>query len=149
MLMTLLEYGMWMKLGAFSIPIWQSSCTGWNKRCLPSCHRHKRADNFPVCKFCWRGYVIPPMHIHVFQARDFGITHLRMVWMELTLLANHSILELHTTNSTCHFTCRRSLNPHRYQNYAWRIFSCLLPACAFIRHHITLDVGIFRPLKQA
>ena len=84
-----------------------------------------------------------------FQARDFGITHWRMVSMELTLLwlAGQSLYPLHTANSTCHFTCQWSLNLHRYWKYTWRryMYSCLLPACAFITHHTASGCGYFSP----
>ena len=84
-----------------------------------------------------------------FQARDFSINNLRMVSMELTLLwlAGQSFYCLHTTNLSCHFTCQWSLNPHRYRNYTWRrhMYSCLLPACAFITHHTASGCGYFSP----
>ena len=61
MLMTPLEYGMQMKLGAFSVPN-LAKLSHWLEH-LPGYHRYKGTDYYLVCSFCCRGSYSNNPHI--------------------------------------------------------------------------------------
>ena len=111
MLMTLLEYGMQMKLGALSVPN-LAKFSHWLEH-LPGCHRYKGTDYYLVCSAV--GDAIPTMHIYSGQRfwynpfeGGFSGTYMYM-YLRKSEKDNHTTLSwLGSQSLDSHFILRRA-----------------------------------------